>query len=234
MNTPHDNFVASGRELRLEDFRSQTRCGLISPLRAASRSLVFGYARSPRRVCDALIWLLLICALPACTIVTAAPSAAVLSGKVTRVVDADTIDVSLTSGRIRVRLHGIDAPERDQAGGAAASAWLAGQLLNQSVQLEPVSQDRYDRLVAVVHYQGRNINRELVRSGQAWAYRRYLRKADRELCSLEYQARREHAGLWSAAAAHAPWEYRATARKGPFTDFSRSTAGDCRKAMGQR
>jgi len=158
---------------------------------------------------------------------------ALLPGKVTRVVDADTIDVLLSSGRIRVRLHGIDAPERDQAGGGAASAWLASQLLDQPVQLEPVSQDRYDRLVAVVHHQGRNINRELVRNGHAWAYRRYLRNADRELCALEYQARRERAGLW-AAAAHAPWEYRATARRGPFTDFSRSTSRDCRRAMRQR
>jgi endonuclease YncB( thermonuclease family) len=129
-----------------------------------------------------------------------------------------------------VRLQGIDAPERDQPGGVAASAWLARRLLNQPVQLEPVSQDRYERMVAVLHDGSRDINRELVLRGHAWAYRRYLRQADRELCALEHQARREGAGLWAHAAPQAPWEYRATAGKGPFTDFSRSTAADCRKA----
>ncbi|MEO6185739.1 MAG: thermonuclease family protein, partial [Steroidobacteraceae bacterium] len=79
-----------------------------------------------------------------------------------------------------------------------------------------------------------DINRDLVRSGHAWAYRRYLRRADRDLCSLEHQARRAGTGLWSIAAPRAPWEYRATGRKGLFTDFSRSTAGDCREAMRSR
>ena len=180
----------------------------------------------------ALLWLLLACVF-AVTAANAAPSSAVLSGKVTRVVDGDTIDVLLASGRIRVRLHGIDAPERGQAGGAAASAWLAQRLLNQPVQIEPVSQDQYERIVAVVHQGDRSINRELVRNGHAWAYRRYLRKSDRELCSLEVQARRSRTGLWAAAAPHAPWEYRAMSGKGPFTDFSRSTAADCRRKMGR-
>lgn len=180
---------------------------------------------------EAVCVLLLACAVSVCiAVANAAPARPVLSGKVTRVVDGDTMDVMMASGPIRVRLHGIDAPERDQAGGADAAAWLA-RLLSKTVQLEPVSQDKYARIVAVVYFADRNINSELVRTGHAWAYRDYLRSADRALCSLEYQARREQAGLWSAAAAHAPWEFRATARKGPFTDFSRSTAADCRKAM---
>ncbi len=187
--------------------------------------------RVTRIIHAALIWLLLVCAC-AFTAADAASSNAVLLGKVTRVVDGDTLDVLLATGKIRVRLHGIDAPERNQAGGPAAAAWLTQQLLNQPVDLEPVSQDRYERMVAVVHFAGRNINRELVRNGHAWAYRHYLRKADRELCSLESQARRAGAGLWSAAAAHAPWEFRASAGKGPFADFSGSTAADCRSAAG--
>src|SRR5213075_253224 len=126
--------------------------------------------------------------------------------------------------------HGVDAPERDQPGGAAATAWLTQQLRNQSVQLEPVSQDQYDRMVAVVHLQDRNINRELVQKGHAWAYRHYLRRSDAELCALEERARLKGAGLW-AMAAHAPWEFRASNGKGPFTTFS-GTAQDCIKAIG--
>jgi endonuclease YncB( thermonuclease family) len=159
---------------------------------------------------------------------------AYLPGKVTRVIDGDTIDVLLASGRIRVRLHGIDAPEGNQPGGAAASNWLRQQLRDRQVLLEPVSQDQYDRLVAVVHLEDRNINRELVQQGHAWAYRRYMRRVDRELCSLEDSARRQRAGLWAAAAAHAPWEHRSTGGKGPFADYGKATVEQCRKAIGKR
>ncbi|MEO6079707.1 MAG: thermonuclease family protein [Steroidobacteraceae bacterium] len=158
---------------------------------------------------------------------------AVLAGKVTRVIDGDTIGVLLASGPIRVRLHGIDAPESTQPGGIAATAWLTSQLLDQQVLLQPVSQDRYERMVAVVYLQDRNINRALVQVGHAWAYRRYMRRSDREQCSLEARARRERAGLWAAATVHAPWEYRATSGKGPFTIYGKSTADDCRKAIGR-
>jgi micrococcal nuclease len=139
----------------------------------------------------------------------------------------------LSGGTIRVRLHGVDAPERDQPGGAASTEWLVQQLRDQMVLLEPVSQDQYDRMVAVVHRDDLNINRELVRSGHAWAYRQYLRRSDAELCSLEEKARLKGAGLW-AAAAHAPWEYRATSGKGPFSDYRKSTVAECRRALGNR
>ena len=205
-----------------------------SPLQRFLRPTSARGPRAARRLCQWLLWLLVASGPPGVTQAAAAESDAVLAGKVTRVIDGDTIDVLLDSGRIRVRLHGIDAPERDQPGGSAATAWLARQILNEPVLLEPVSQDQYARMVAVVHHLDRNVNLELVRAGQAWAYRRYLRRADRDFCSIEAKARREQSGLWSAATAHAPWEYRATRGKGPFTDFSRSTAADCRKAGGRR
>lgn len=168
------------------------------------------------------------------TVAVAREAAPVLAGKVMRVIDGDTIDVLLASGRIRVRLHGVDAPERNQPGGGASTKWLTQQLGNQAVQLEPVSQDQYERMVAVVHRDGRNINQDLVKAGHAWAYRRYMRRSERELCSMEERARRARVGLWGAKAARAPWEFRATSGKGPFSDYSRSTAADCRKAIGKR
>lgn len=159
-------------------------------------------------------------------------AAAVLAGKVTRIIDGDTLDVLLTSGRIRVRLHGVDAPESNQPGGTAATAWLAKQLQDEQVLLEPVSQDQYERMVAVLHLEGRNINHELVAMGHAWAYRQFMRRSDAELCALEERARMAGAGLWTATA-HAPWEYRATNSKGPFKDYSKSTGLDCRSAIGR-
>jgi endonuclease YncB( thermonuclease family) len=160
----------------------------------------------------------------------------VLIGKVTRVIDGDTIDVLLSSGRVRVRLNGIDAPERDQAGGKEATQWLHKRLLNQQVQLEPVSQDQYDRLVAIVHHAESNINLELVKQGQAWAYRRYLGRSDKQFCAAEAKARRKQLGLWAASEAMnaAPWEFRATRGRGPFTDYARATSRDCVKELDRR
>jgi micrococcal nuclease len=177
---------------------------------------------------------LLIChaACPAIAASARRDSPTVLAGKVARVIDGDTLDVLLTSGRIRVRLHGVDAPESDQPGGKAATTWLAQQLQDQHVMLEPVSQDQYERMVAIVHLQDRIINRELVATGHGWAYRQYLRRSDEDLCRVEERARRNGAGIW-AATAHAPWEYRATQGKGPFSDYSKSTGADCRKAIGR-
>jgi endonuclease YncB( thermonuclease family) len=152
---------------------------------------------------------------------------AVLAGRVLRVVDGDTLDVLLDSGRIRVRLHGVDAPEHDQPGGAEARQWLERSVLNRDVLLEPVTQDRYERLVAVVHLQDVVLNRELLRLGHGWAYRSYLRAGDRELCDIEFRARLARSGLWSRTVPQAPWEYRATRGRGPFTDYSRQSAKHC-------
>lgn len=164
----------------------------------------------------------------------AADAAIVLAGKVTRVIDGDTIEVLLASGSIRVRLHAVDAPEHDQPGGIEAAAWLRKQLQDQQVLLEPISQDQYDRMVAIVHMPDRTINRDVVQAGWAWAYRRYMRLIDTELCELEAQARRARSGLWAGRASHAPWEFRATDGKGPFKDYGMNTASECRKAIGKR
>jgi endonuclease YncB( thermonuclease family) len=157
----------------------------------------------------------------------AVPADAVLAGRVTRVIDGDTLDVLLATGRIRVRLHGVDAPERSQPGGNEATLWLRQHVLNQDVLLEPVSQDRYERMVAVVYAGETDLNRQMLRSGNAWAYRTYLRRADRVYCDIESAARAERRGLWLPGVAHAPWEHRRTAGRGPFTDFSRQSPRDC-------
>lgn len=150
-----------------------------------------------------------------------------LAGRVTRVVDGDTLDVLLSTGRIRVRLQGVDAPEHDQPGGADSKQWLQQRVRDRDVLLEPVTQDRYDRMVAIVYLEDVNLNRELLRAGQAWAFRRYLRAADRAFCDIEYAARRAQAGVWATDSPRAPWEFRATRGKGPYTDYSRQTAADC-------
>jgi micrococcal nuclease len=118
---------------------------------------------------------------------------------VTRISDGDTIECA---GKVRVRLIGVDSPERDQEPfGTAAKAGLAAMLIVGSVvQLEPdvEARDRYDRVLAYVWYQGRMINWLLVRDG--WAvplvFPPNVRYAE-YFSAARDQARKDGRGLWS-------------------------------------
>jgi endonuclease YncB( thermonuclease family) len=159
----------------------------------------------------------------------------VLVGTVTKIVDGDTIDVQLTSGPIRVRLHGIDTPERGQPGGREATAALSSLVAGKRVQVEPFSQDRYERMIGIVFRDDLNVNLELVKRGRAWAYRRYMRKSDSALCINEAAARTAKRGLWALPADQriAPWEWRRKKSLPAFTDYSRETAAACIAAIGK-
>ncbi|MBN8279042.1 MAG: thermonuclease family protein [Gammaproteobacteria bacterium] len=163
----------------------------------------------------------------------------ILPGTVIRVLDGDTADVQLDSGPIRVRFHGVDAPEKPQPLGKAAGAHLATMIQGRVVEVLPVDQDAYDRIVGVLYLGETNVNAEMVRTGYAWAYRKYLGAlaGDADYCRLEGQARESGFGLWSLSVSERlpPWEYRADKRNGGglFTDYSDETVENCIAAMGK-
>jgi micrococcal nuclease len=161
----------------------------------------------------------------------------VLRGKVIDVIDGDSVEVQLQSGRIEVRLHAADAPEHDQPGGRAAARALRMRLPRGSeVALEPIEQDQYDRLVAVIEQDGDSVNAWMVQQGQAWAYRRYT--SDARYCRWEDAARAAHRGLWSRPPSDwvAPWDWRRRAREPGYRpeDHSRETLDDCVAALRHR
>ena len=149
-------------------------------------------------------------------------------GRVTRIVDADTIEVRLATGPIRVRLHAIDAPELDQPWGPEATQALSKMILGKKVALEPSEQDQDDHIVATVFVGKVDVNADLVRLGHAWAFRPQMTKADAQLCDLEGEARAARRGLWSLPLdqTEAPWEWRRTTLK-PIADYSKETTADC-------
>jgi micrococcal nuclease len=167
------------------------------------------------------------------TSVALADNSAVLAGRVIKVVDGDTIDVQLQSGLVRVRFHAVDAPEKAQDYGRAATDALFSLIGGKDVQIEPFKQDRYERLVGIVYLGDLNVNAELVRNGHAWAMRRYMRKSDAELCSLESAARLGHRGLWASADAIAPWMYRQHKKHNAPTNQAAETAAKCVAAIGK-
>jgi len=158
----------------------------------------------------------------------------VLPGTVVGVVDGDTADIRLQSGMIRVRLHAIDAPERDQPHGAASKQALSKLVYGKHVNVEPIEQDRYDRLVARLWLDGLDVNAEMVKQGAAWVYRRYA--DDPAYCAYEKAARDLKRGLWALSRDQraAPWEWRK--RKtldGQFTDYSSESAATCVASLGR-
>lgn len=121
-----------------------------------------------------------------------------------RIVDGDTVE--LDDGT-RVRLHGIDTPERDQPYGRQATKALDG-FLGRSVYVEKKDTDRYGRLVAVLwSSDGTNINLAMVCGGHAWWYERYAR-LDWELRDCQSDAQEAKLGLWANGEAVAPWDWR--------------------------
>lgn len=181
-------------------------------------------------------WFRLLCA--ACLTFSASAIAQdnpVLVGTVFKVTDGDTIKVQLTSGPINVRFDSIDAPESNQPHGAQAKAALAKLLDGKQVQLDVVTQDRYERVVAVVYVGDLNVNEQMVKDGHAWAYREYLK--NRDYCRWEDQARQQKRGLWALKTTDwiYPSDWRRWRRKTieEVQDYSGETAQRCLSAIGR-
>ncbi len=140
-------------------------------------------------------------------LLSAAPlSAWACVGRVVGVTDGDTIKVLCGQTELKVRLAQIDAPERGQAFGAKAKEALSDLVFEGEVRLDLGLKDRYGRDIATV-WRGRlDINREMVRLGFAWAYRKYLE--DQSLLEVEAAAKAAKRGLWRDAEVVPPWDYR--------------------------
>ena len=139
-----------------------------------------------------------------------------LLGKVIHVQDGDSITVlDDTRTQHKIRLTGIDAPERRQAFGNVAKESLAEQVAGQSVAVEWDKVDRYGRKVGKVLLGGLDSNLVQVKRGLAWHYKKYEREqspADRQsYAAAEAEAREAKLGLWRDAEPTPPWEFR---RKG--------------------
>lgn len=130
-----------------------------------------------------------------------------VSCKVVGISDGDTM-TCLTSDRqrIKIRFDQIDAPETGQDFGSASKKALSDLIYGKTVELDTKEQDKYGRTVAEVYHDSRNINKEMVSLGMAWAYREYVR--DDEYINLETNARRNSLGLWSQPNAIYPSDFR--------------------------
>lgn len=119
------------------------------------------------------------------------------AGKVVAVKDGDTIEV-LRDGTnaVRVRLSGIDAPEKSQAFRQREKQYASDLTFGKTVTVRESGTDRYGRMLGeIILEDGRSLNRELVKARMAWWYRQYAQK-DTALEALEKEAREAKAELW--------------------------------------
>src|SRR4029078_7498551 len=131
-----------------------------------------------------------------------------VTAKVVAIVDGDTIEVLHDNHSERIRLNGIDCPERGQAYGTKAKQATSELVFGKEVTLETHGLDRYGRTIADVSLpEGINLNLELVRNGWCWWYPKYA-PDNVVLSELQRRARRSGVGLWADPDPMPPWLYR--------------------------
>ena len=131
----------------------------------------------------------------------------------TRVVDGDSVELSMDGKTVRVRMLCLDAPEYGQAFGSAARRHLAALIRDEAVLVEEGERDRYDRLLAKLYpLDGdTSLNWQMVRDGYAWDNQLFpCGKAYRQ---AERSARADSVGLWRDNNPVPPWDWRESKRQ---------------------
>lgn len=142
-----------------------------------------------------------------------------LTGRTVGVSDGDTITVlDINNTQHKIRLAGIDAPEKSQPFGQSSKESLSDLVFGRTVTVETDKVDRYRRKVGKVRTpEGMDANLEQVRRGLAWHYKEYEQEqseADRATyAAAENVARAQRRGLWGDAQQVAPWEFRKAQRE---------------------
>ena len=150
-----------------------------------------------------------------------------LQGKVVKVADGDTVTIVDDQGKKhRIRLAGIDAPERSQPYGDISTQGLTELVSGKTVTIEYEKRDRYGRIVGKVFVDPHgdafcmaigcvkqtDLNLEQIKAGMAWHYKYYQMEQseeDRRLYSeTEQEARIKQLGLWKDELPMAPWAWR--------------------------
>lgn len=140
------------------------------------------------------------------------PNPDTIIGEVVSVADGDTFTMkTLTGERIKVRLYGIDAPERGQDYGTKSRQFLNDLCYGKIVEVRVQDIDQYDRTLGTVYLDELNVNEEMVRNGLAWYYNHFVE--DSRLDSLEQQARSKSLNIWSMENPIPPYEFRKKGRK---------------------
>ncbi len=130
-----------------------------------------------------------------------------ITGKVVSVADGDTITILHNKKQYRIRLYGIDCPEKKQAYGTKAKQFTSDLIFGKVVRIVETERDRHGRTVGVVYVGDRCVNEALLKSGYAWVNSQYCKKC-KAWIKFEENARKNKRGLWADKNPIPPWEFR--------------------------
>jgi micrococcal nuclease len=139
-------------------------------------------------------------------------AAQAFTGTVTHVTDGDTVWLRTDTGaRVKLRVLGIDAPERCQPWGEQSRSALASRVLHRRVQVDEKAHDAYRRTVGSLQLDGEDVAAWMVREGHAWSQR--FHRSGGPYAAQEAAARSARRGLFGDAGAMLPRDFRQ--RHGP-------------------
>jgi endonuclease YncB( thermonuclease family) len=138
-------------------------------------------------------------------------SCAQLTGKVVAIADGDSFTMLVDNKQVKIRLHGIDCPEKGQDYYQVAKQYLSDLIFNKTVVAQKTKTDKYRRTIAIVTVGGVNVNEKLLEKGLAWHYREFDNNPTWQ--RLEDNARNKKVGLWQEPNPIPPWEYRKKKRR---------------------
>jgi endonuclease YncB( thermonuclease family) len=142
------------------------------------------------------------------------------TGKVIGILDGDTYDILMEGNKtVRVRLEGIDAPEKGMPFYKVAKSYLSTLCFGKQITLKISGNDNHNRTLAFSYLEdGKELSHEMLRAGLAWHFKKYNSDADLE--QLEAEAKNSKIGIWQYENPMSPWENRALHRNGVSTKDS--------------
>lgn len=136
-----------------------------------------------------------------------------LTGRVIDVASGDSITILDSSNtELKVRLSGIDAPEKQQPFGAESKKSLSDLIYGKEVAVNWIKRDYHKRVVGKVLLNKVDINLEQVKRGMAWVFKHFIddpySQDQSDYVDAQEEAEKRHLGLWSQSDPIPPWEYR--------------------------
>jgi len=149
---------------------------------------------------------------------TTSSSADTLRGRVVGIADGDTLTLlDSTNTQHKIRLSGIDSPEKGQPFGQVCKKSLSDLAYDRVAEVMSDKLDRYGRAIGKVLVNGQDVNLEQVRRGCGWHYKKYQNEQMLEdrlsYNAAEESARANRVGLWADMTPTPPWEWRKARRK---------------------
>lgn len=141
-------------------------------------------------------------------------STIVKSNRVVKILDGDTYDLLISENKtIRIRMDGIDAPEKGMPFGNKAKTYLGELCKGKTITVNINKTERFGRIISFSHLDNGELGCEMLEAGLAWHYKKY--NSDPKLAELEHSARVNRKGLWvELPYVIPPWIVRRLNKKG--------------------